>query len=135
MKKKERGSRRTCSDAKLEMTPMIDVVFLLLMFFIVTIKPVDILADLNVNRPATPITPPPDEITLFRVDVTAQGYLLNGSIMSLSAMENIFSQTVALNPDEPVIIACSNKSLHAQLVQLLDLCAKLKLKKLSLLSL
>ena len=132
--KKQPRPRRSCLDAKLEMTPMIDVVFLLLMFFIITIKPVDILADLKVNRPAPDDIRPPENITLFRVDVTARGYSLNGTIMSLSAVETVFAQTAALNPDEPILIACSNRSLHAQLVQLLDLCAKLDLKNLSLAS-
>ena len=38
--------------AELEMTPMIDVVFQLLIYFIVTIKPIDVVTNLDVFRPA-----------------------------------------------------------------------------------
>ena len=38
--------------AELPMTPMIDVVFQLLIYFIVTIQPVDVLANLDVFRPS-----------------------------------------------------------------------------------
>ena len=48
-KKKE---RKKGDAAKLEMTPMIDVVFQLLIFFIVTLKQEDILSHLDVSRPS-----------------------------------------------------------------------------------
>ena len=40
------------AQAELEMTPMIDVVFQLLIYFIVTTKPVDVITNLDVFRPA-----------------------------------------------------------------------------------
>ena len=44
-------------EGELEMTPMIDVVFQLLIYFIVTIKPVDVVTNLDVFRPAPEIMP------------------------------------------------------------------------------
>ena len=40
------------AQAELEMTPMIDVVFQLLIYFIVTTKPIDVITNLDVFRPA-----------------------------------------------------------------------------------
>ena len=37
---------------ELSMTPMVDVVFQLLIYFIVTIKPIDVITNLDVFRPA-----------------------------------------------------------------------------------
>lgn len=55
----ERHVRRGRRDvSRLEMTPMIDVVFQLLIFFLVTLRQEDILAQLQAMRPS----PPPDEI-------------------------------------------------------------------------
>ena len=43
---------------KLDMTPMIDVVFQLLIFFVVTLKQEDILSKLSAARPAPNPKPP-----------------------------------------------------------------------------
>ena len=45
-------ARKEYDNPKAEMTPMIDVVFQLMIFFIVTIKQEDIFSKLNANRPA-----------------------------------------------------------------------------------
>ena len=50
MAKKSR--RKPGDNVALEMTPMIDVVFQLLIFFIVTLKQEDIMANLEALRPA-----------------------------------------------------------------------------------
>ena len=42
------------------MTPMIDVVFQLLIYFIVTIKPIDVVTNLDVFRPAPDKSAPKD---------------------------------------------------------------------------
>ena len=47
-----KSKRKEQDQPKLDMTPMIDVVFELMIFFIVTIKQEDILSRLNANRPA-----------------------------------------------------------------------------------
>ena len=44
--------RRPQENPALDMTPMIDVVFELIIFFVVTIKQEDLYTRLNVNRPA-----------------------------------------------------------------------------------
>ena len=45
-------ARKPQENPKAEMTPMIDVVFQLMIFFVVTIKQEDIYSKLNANRPA-----------------------------------------------------------------------------------
>lgn len=49
---RHKSNRRKTSEAKLEMSAMIDVVFLLLIFFVLTVKVEDTLASLNVSAPA-----------------------------------------------------------------------------------
>jgi len=58
MAKRERAKGEA---VKLEMTPMIDVVFQLLIFFIVTLKQEDILSHLDVSRPAPDPNAKPEE--------------------------------------------------------------------------
>ena len=56
---KRKRQRKEQEAAALEMTPMIDVVFQLLIFFIVTLKPEDICSHLDVSRPAPDPNAPP----------------------------------------------------------------------------
>ena len=60
-----RRERKREAGARLEMTPMIDVVFLLLVFFVVTVQPKELLAKLEVSRPAAPTQSP--QMTLLRI--------------------------------------------------------------------
>ena len=71
--------RKQYPDAKLDMTPMIDVVFQLLIYFIVTTKPIDVITNLDVFRPAPDKNAPPDQKppNLVRIGVFQDGYTVN----------------------------------------------------------
>ena len=66
-KKKNKGD-----EATLEMTPMIDVVFQLLIFFIVTLNQPDILSQLEALRPAP--NPSPQEVVDPPTSITIKGF-------------------------------------------------------------
>ncbi len=131
---KERQDKRKWCDARLEMTPMIDVVFLLLVFFVVTIRPHDVLAKLDVARPATsdsrfPIIPP------LRIDVGAQGYVINGQKFSLASIQRRLKVLHENKSDISVIVACQPDAPHENLVKLLDCFAAVGIRNISLTSL
>ena len=133
------------------MTPMIDVVFELIIFFVVKIKQQDILSKLNVNKPA----PSDSKSTSERDDEPceievgkgakdrgnyAKGvYVLKGKEMSLDQIDEYLKNTVAgksAKPEsEPVIIKCTEDSPHGALVNLLDRCYKYRRYSISLFSL
>ena len=75
---KKRKTRNKGEAAKLEMTPMIDVVFQLLIFFIVTLKQEDILSHLDVSRPAPDPDTTPEEVIddLLTIEVGRTGWVL-----------------------------------------------------------
>ena len=58
-------ARKPQDNPALDMTPMIDVVFELIIFFVVTIKQEDIFSKLNVNRPAPS---PPTQTEVMKDD-------------------------------------------------------------------
>ena len=65
---------------EINLTPMIDVVFLLIIFFMVATKFAEIERDIRINPPssnhAQPVTAPPQELI---VNVTEDGrYIING---------------------------------------------------------
>lgn len=132
------GRKRRKSDmppADLPMTPMIDVVFQLLIFFIVTIKPIDVFANLDVNRPSPDSRQEKMETPkLIRIEVHEEGFKVNDRVLSREKLEEFLKSAGDLDPTQTILIMCSGFAHHEQLVDVLDTCAKYKLSNLSVVS-
>jgi biopolymer transport protein ExbD len=129
---RRKRERNRGSAARLEMTPMIDVVFLLLVFFVVTIQPQDVVARLNVSRPAAP--PKSPQIPLLRIDVGVQGYVINGRLLSLETIKKKLTKLYVNASSSPLIVASTGDAPHSRLVKLLDMCAGIGIPNISLMS-
>lgn len=122
--------------ADLPMTPMIDVVFQLLIYFLVTIKPVDVIAHLDVFRPSPearqerPETPP----KMIRIVVFPDGFVINEKPVSLPELDRLLTRLAAIDTKQTILIMVSAASPHEKLIQVLDLCAKARLTNLSVVS-
>jgi len=120
---------------KLDMTPMIDVVFQLLIFFVVTLKQEDILSKLSAARPAPdPNAKPdqqPDPTTIIVCD---QGFLFNGLPMRLDELDRQIARVSRSSKTAMVLVKCTMSSPHKFLVQALDVCNKHGLQNLSILT-
>lgn len=115
---------------------MIDVVFQLMIFFIVTIKQEDILAHLDVTRPAPDTAPPKQEQPedLLTIQVYRDGFVLQGRIVSLEELDRQLTKIASYSKNVSVIIKCTADSPHAHLMKVLDICAKAELKNLNVFS-
>jgi biopolymer transport protein ExbD len=124
------------AQAELEMTPMIDVVFQLLIYFIVTTKPVDVVTNLDVFRPAPDKNAPQDQKppNLVRIGVYQDGYTVNDVPASLEALDGALAKVASIDAGQTLMITVSALSEHGQLVKALNLCAKNGLKSLSVVS-
>ena len=121
--------------AQLEMTPMIDVVFQLLIFFLVTLKQEDILSHLDVSRPQPDETRQVETIQdLLTITVHRYGFLLRGKARTLAQLDRALTRIASYDKNVSVIIRCTPDSKHRHLVELLNLCAKAGLQKLSVFS-
>ena len=122
--------------AELEMTPMIDVVFQLLIYFIVTTKPIDVITNLDVFRPAPDKTQPPDTKppNLNRLGVYQDGYTINDIKATPEMLDVALGKIAANDAGTTIMITVSAVSEHGQLVEALNLCAKNGLKNLSVVS-
>ena len=131
-----RKKKRVDSGAQLEMTPMIDVVFQLLIFFIVTLKQEDILSHLDISRPAPdPNAVPEEEVQdLLNIIVHKSGYVLQGKRVALSELDRQLGKLARISSDVSVVIKCTGDSPHSYLMKLLDVCAKSKLENISVFS-
>lgn len=118
------------------MTPMIDVVFQLLIYFLVTFSTPDVLAHLDISRPApdpsqTEQRTPPK---MIRVNVYADGFSLNGRRVSRTEMQMILERLAGISASQTVLITCAGGAEHARLVDVLDICAESGLARLSVVS-
>ena len=129
-------ARRVYDNPQLDMTPMIDVVFELIIFFVVTIKQEDLFSKLNANRP----TPNPNRDEQDVVDETIKiqvgpgGLVYNGRGVSLKELDRNIKQAAAISKKTAVLLQCTLDSPHKFLVDALDTCTKYGLVNLSIFS-
>ena len=107
-------------------TPMIDMVFLLLIFFLLATKFADIERDVRVSPPssrnARPVTAVPEEII---INVGADGrFFVAGRERSLGEIENILKVAVTANPHQAVVVRGDRRAILQYAVNVLDLCEK-----------
>ena len=133
---KNRRFAGTESEMELSMTPMIDVVFQLLIYFLVTFSTADVLAHLDISRPspdaAQQQTPPPAD--MIRVAVMPAGYAINGRRVSEEELGTLLRRLASISAKQTVLVVCDDRSLHGKLIHVLDLCAESGLAQISVMS-
>jgi biopolymer transport protein ExbD len=137
----QRKTRRS-DKQDIPMSAMIDIVFLLLIFFIWTHKEEIVEAHMAINLPSPdiPSGPPPPKPRLLEIqippDSTHEGiYFLLGSPKSLDVLEGILAKQAALDAEQTVVIKVSQEARQGKLIELLDRCKKVGLSKLNVLTL
>jgi biopolymer transport protein ExbD len=138
-KRKQRSREKTGDqEAEMPMTPMIDVVFQLLIFFIVTLRPIDVIGHLDVFRPAPDPNARPEEQIEDMVRITVlknHRFMLNQMRTRLDVMEQNLRKIASRSSRQTILIQCAEASSHYSLVAVLDLCAKVGLVNLSVVTL
>ena len=136
-------ARKPQENPQLDMTPMIDVVFELIIFFVVTIKQEDVFSKLNCNRPApaTGQATEKDDITVNieigrRYDGSPQGVILyNKREVKRTELDAALRDIARTSTKTPVIVKCTGDSPHKALVDVLDICYHNKLFSVSVFTL
>ena len=113
----------------LNMTPLIDVVFLLLIFFLVATRFAQDDRELPVQLPsaasAVPMTAEPTELVV-NVDAAGQ-YMILGERMAIEKVESTLRRAVSDNPVNQMVIIRGDRNVAFQaVVSVMDLCTKLK---------
>lgn len=117
--------KRSSAANNLSLTPLIDVVFLLLIFFLVTSKFEDEERRLDIVLPAassaTPMTRKPREIV---IDVDSSGKVyLRGQEMGLEELERLLTAAVVDNPtSQSAIIRADGTTAFQPVVSVMDIC-------------
>ena len=129
-------ARKQYDNPKAEMTPMIDVVFQLMIFFVVTIKQEDIFSKLNANRPAPNAGSAQSEEndTQIKIDIGPGGVVFNSRGVSFKELDSYMKQLSKASTKSMVLVRCTLNSPHGFLVQVLDICNKYKMYTVSIFS-
>ena len=134
MKKPLPRQSRQQKMGNIPMTPMIDIVFQLLIYFVLTFEIADVDTHVQVNHPGT-TEPKSHQSPPHKVQVAADGFFyINGVRMTLERIETVLEQIAAVDPAQTLLITCMPKSQHGRLVHLLNVCAKWNLSNLSVAS-
>jgi biopolymer transport protein ExbD len=127
--------------AELQITPLIDVVFLLLIYFMVTSSLVKKEADLSFLLPAKVNTTDPISLPIEALieisdigDVSMEGmrYGLDGSLNDLVTQLLTLKEAASSSGSELIVnILPADNTLHGRIINVMDACAAAKVKNLS----
>ena len=116
------GKRRKGEDdSQIDLTPMLDVVFIMLIFFIVTASFVNE-TGLNVDRPPTTDQPPPDSANtniVFRVSESNE-IMLEGRRIDIRSVRANVERLHAEKPEAKVVINSHSKAKTEVFVMISD---------------
>jgi biopolymer transport protein ExbD len=116
------GKRRKGEDdSQIDLTPMLDVVFIMLIFFIVTASFVNE-TGLNVDRPPTTDQPPPDSANtniVFRVSESNE-IILEGRRIDIRSVRANVERLHAEKPEAKVVINSHPKAKTEVFVMISD---------------
>ena len=128
----KKNKRSKGDEVKLEMTPMIDVVFQLLIFFIVTLKQEDILASIQAMRPEPSPNPTPNPVEPTTIIIDSDGFYMRNRRITLSELTRNIERTAGYGTDKTIVIKCTATSTHQNLMRVLDICSKYEMKSIAI---
>jgi len=132
--------RRDLQTVEMQMGPMIDMVFLLLVFFMVTAKPMKPESDVGLKLPGTvqqdEVLVMPDE---QRIDIRSDGQVLVNELPMDSAtgrdlpqlvktLERFREATQANNTEPLVTIGAEDAVVHQRIIDVMNACAQAGIK-------
>lgn len=123
MSRRKRNRQDDGDKAEIDLTPMLDVVFIMLIFFIVTASFVKE-STLNVNVPEDPNAPPPpptNENKTILVIVDAQNdVFIDGRRIDIRSVRSLIAQKNAANPGGGVVVRAHENSNTETYIKIAD---------------
>jgi len=115
-----RRRHRSAEEAEINITPMLDIVFIMLIFFIVTTS---FIKEFGVDM-SRPSNEPPkkeklSEVIFVKIDDAGQ-IIINNRLTDIRAVRANIESGLALKPDASVVIAASRQSDAGLLVRVVD---------------
>jgi len=115
----------------IDISPMMDMVFILLIFFIVT-STFTRETGVDITKPKASSAKELAKESIL-IGVTRQGTIhINESQVNLSSLQTILKQMMAEAPDRPVIIVSDRDAPSGRIVDILDECNLARVRKVSI---
>ncbi len=127
-----RGGRKARGTVVLEVTPLVDIVFLLLIFFLLTATYVKN-PNLDISLPKASL----DQVTSHKKDISI-AVKQDGEVrydhkdISMKQLEGILLAEYSENEDAIIVIRADKKSQHGRVVEVMDLAKKIGFSKLAI---
>lgn len=117
-------SQRVESPATLELTPLIDMVFLLLIFFLVATSFHQEEREMQIALPAAKAAGPiSSALREIIVNVDEQGaVIVSGRSMSHEDLATLVTEAVETNPEQKVTVRGDRRTAYDNVVRVLDIC-------------
>ena len=108
----------------IEMTPMIDMVFLLLIFFLVATTFQQVEHEMQIALPhASASGPISANLRELVINVDHEGGIhVGGRLVDVDALQTIITDAVATNPEQKVAVRGDRETAYANIVRVLDAC-------------
>ena len=117
-------SRKSSRAPKLALTSMLDVIFLLLCFFVTVSVFSQWESEISIKLPSAKTADEPERMPgeiILNVDQKG-GVKVNGQAMSLADIEARLSRLSKFYPGQPVIIRADKETKYDDLVKVIDAC-------------
>jgi len=130
LKKTSRSSHSSLNE--LNITPLLDLVFVLLVIFIITTP--QMMNNLEMNLPSgKPPPPQKDKPKINRIAVDAAGQItLNDQPVTLPALKDDLQQLKSDNPDVSVVVKGDDNVDYQNMIGVLDILQQLDITKVGL---
>ena len=124
----------TIEEPNLNLTPMIDIVFLLIIFFMVGTRFTEMERQYDIQLPtvsdAQPLTTLPDEIT---VNIRSSGEIqVNGQERTLDELEADLRQAKKNYADQAIVVRGAGTGPYQHVMDILAVCHRVRINNISL---
>jgi len=118
--------------SELNITPLLDLVFVLLVIFIITTP--QMMNNLEMNLPSGKTSPPQKEKPkINRIDVNAWGQtFLNDQLLTIPQLRDDLQQLQHENPDPSVVVKGADNVDYQNMINVLDVLQQLNITKVGL---
>ena len=127
-----RLQRRSLKKARIEIIPMIDTIFFLLVFFMISTLSMTQFKGMPVNLPkAASGQQAPAQSAAITVDKEGRLFL-NQQAVDRSALGDALKQQLAKNPEMLVVINADDGVAHGQVVEIMDIARAVNVAKMAI---
>ena len=132
MSLKKTTKRGHSSMSELNITPLLDLVFVLLVIFIITTP--QLMNNLEMTLPSpNPPPPPKDKPKITKIEVDAGSHItVDGETVTVEQFTNRLAELKASNPDPEVVVKGDDETEYQGMVVVLDQLRRFDITKIGL---